>query len=244
MASSPLNRTVPAETGDGARRGVHRGGRRARTSTPSALEMLGGEEEPAGAVGRRAVAAAVRRAPGRRWAPRAATRRRSPRGATRGGSSPPTQPTDEQWAISSSPGRCAPRSAATPSSTSRICQAFGIGAGQQNRLDSARIAAERSAGRATRRCLRERRLLPVPRRPRRGRRSGYRRGDPARRLGPRRRGHRRRRRTRHRHGLHRPTPLPPLNDDTGSDPCVLMVSRRRVRRRRRGRWGRSCPRVA
>ena len=27
-------------------------------------------------------------------------------------------------------------------------QAFGIGAGQQNRLDSARIAAERSAGRA------------------------------------------------------------------------------------------------
>ncbi len=29
------------------------------------------------------------------------------------------------------------------------CQAFGIGAGQQNRLDSARIAAERAAGRAT-----------------------------------------------------------------------------------------------
>ena len=28
-------------------------------------------------------------------------------------------------------------------------QAVGIGAGQQNRLDSARIAAERSAGRAT-----------------------------------------------------------------------------------------------
>jgi phosphoribosylaminoimidazolecarboxamide formyltransferase/IMP cyclohydrolase len=28
-------------------------------------------------------------------------------------------------------------------------QAFGIGAGQQNRLDSARIAAERSAGRAS-----------------------------------------------------------------------------------------------
>jgi phosphoribosylaminoimidazolecarboxamide formyltransferase/IMP cyclohydrolase len=58
-------------------------------------------------------------------------------------------PTDEQWADL----RFAWQVCAAVSSNAIVyaknCQAFGIGAGQQNRLDSARIAAERAAGRAT-----------------------------------------------------------------------------------------------
>ena len=57
-------------------------------------------------------------------------------------------PTDEQWADL----RFAWQVCAAVSSNAIVyaknCQAFGIGAGQQNRLDSARIAAERAAGRA------------------------------------------------------------------------------------------------
>ena len=160
----------------------------------------------------RPVAAAARRAPDRRRSARAAARRGRRSTASDWRVVTSVEPTDRAVATtSSSPGRCARRSAATPSSTPRIGQAFGIGAGQQNRLDSARIAAERSAGRADGGVVRQRRVLPVPRRPRRrgGRRDHG--GDPARRQRPRRRGDRRRRRARHRHGLHRRAPLPPLN---------------------------------
>ena len=58
------------------------------------------------------------------------------------------QPTDEQWDdLVFAWGVCA---AVTSNAIvyAKDRQAFGIGAGQQNRLDSARIAAERSAGRA------------------------------------------------------------------------------------------------
>ncbi len=59
-----------------------------------------------------------------------------------------TAPTDAQWADL----RFAWQVCAAVSSNAIVYandgQAFGIGAGQQNRLDSARIAAERSAGRA------------------------------------------------------------------------------------------------
>jgi phosphoribosylaminoimidazolecarboxamide formyltransferase/IMP cyclohydrolase len=60
-----------------------------------------------------------------------------------------TAPTEAQWADL----RFAWQVCAAVSSNAIVYakngQAFGIGAGQQNRLDSARIAAERSAGRAT-----------------------------------------------------------------------------------------------
>ena len=59
-----------------------------------------------------------------------------------------TQPTDEQWDdLVFAWGVCA---AVTSNAIVYVKdrQAFGIGAGQQNRLDSARIAADRSAGRA------------------------------------------------------------------------------------------------
>jgi phosphoribosylaminoimidazolecarboxamide formyltransferase/IMP cyclohydrolase len=59
-----------------------------------------------------------------------------------------TAPTDAQW----DDLRFAWQVCAAVSSNAivyaRDGQAFGIGAGQQNRLDSARIAAERSGGRA------------------------------------------------------------------------------------------------
>ena len=75
-------------------------------------------------------------------------RTRSPWTGRRGGSSrrasrPPSSGTT--W---SSPGRCAPPCRRTPSSCAEDGQAFGIGAGQQNRVDSARIAADRAGDRA------------------------------------------------------------------------------------------------
>ena len=61
---------------------------------------------------------------------RVAGRHRAPRRPTPSGTT------------SRSPGRCAPRSARNAIVYVRDRQAVGIGAGQQNRLDSARIAAE------------------------------------------------------------------------------------------------------
>ena len=130
-----------------------------------------------------------------------------------------TQPSDDQWADLEFAWQVCAAVSSNAIVYAKDLQAFGIGAGQQNRLDSARIAAERSAGRGRRWRLRERRLLPVPRRPRRGRGGRDRGGDPARWVGPRRRGDRCRRRTRHRHGLHRPAPLPPLNVRGGGIPA-------------------------
>ena len=98
-------------------------------------------------------------------------------------------------------------------------QTFGIGAGQQNRVDSARIAATRADGRADRRGGRERCVLPVPRRVRRLRRRRRAGGHPARRQHERRRVDRRRGRARHRHGAHRRAPLPPLRWTAHVLPC-------------------------
>ena len=132
--------------------------------------------------------------------------------APRGGSSPSAAPTDAQWddlALRVAGVRGGVSSNAIVLAKDR--QAVGIGAGQQNRVDSARIAAEprRRPGR---------RAVSAPATP--SSRSatastslaaaGVAAVDPARRQRPRRRGHRGRRRARHRHGLHRRAPLPPL----------------------------------
>ena len=90
--------------------------------------------------------------------------------------------------------------------------AWGIGAGQQNRVEAGQIAAAKAAGRAAGRRVRERRVLPVPRRHRGGGGRRCRRGHPARRLGGRREEHRQGRRARRRHGVHRRTTLPALMD--------------------------------
>ncbi len=60
-----------------------------------------------------------------------------------------TQPTDEQWADLEFAWQVCAAVSSNAIVYAKDLQAFGIGAGQQNRLDSARIAAERSAGRAT-----------------------------------------------------------------------------------------------
>jgi phosphoribosylaminoimidazolecarboxamide formyltransferase/IMP cyclohydrolase len=58
------------------------------------------------------------------------------------------QPTDEQWADLEFAWQVCAAVSSNAIVYAKDRQAFGIGAGQQNRLDSARIAAERSAGRA------------------------------------------------------------------------------------------------
>ena len=59
------------------------------------------------------------------------------------------QPTDAQWTDLVFAWQVCAAVSSNAIVYAKHGQAFGIGAGQQNRLDSARIAAERSAGRAT-----------------------------------------------------------------------------------------------
>jgi phosphoribosylaminoimidazolecarboxamide formyltransferase/IMP cyclohydrolase len=59
------------------------------------------------------------------------------------------QPTDAQWADLEFAWQVCAAVSSNAIVYAKDLQAFGIGAGQQNRLDSARIAAERSAGRAS-----------------------------------------------------------------------------------------------
>ena len=58
------------------------------------------------------------------------------------------QPTDAQWADLEFAWQVCAAVSSNAIVYAKNLQAFGIGAGQQNRLDSARIAADRSAGRA------------------------------------------------------------------------------------------------
>jgi phosphoribosylaminoimidazolecarboxamide formyltransferase/IMP cyclohydrolase len=59
------------------------------------------------------------------------------------------QPTDDQWRDMEFAWRVCAAVSSNAIVYAKDGQAFGIGAGQQNRLDSARIAAQRAAGRAT-----------------------------------------------------------------------------------------------
>jgi phosphoribosylaminoimidazolecarboxamide formyltransferase/IMP cyclohydrolase len=59
-----------------------------------------------------------------------------------------TEPTPDQWADLEFAWAVCAAVSSNAIVYAKDLQAFGIGAGQQNRLDSARIAAERSAGRA------------------------------------------------------------------------------------------------
>ena len=113
-----------------------------------ALAILTREEEPARAHRSAAVRRSARHPLDRRRPAGAGRRHDQPRSDRRGASSPRPTPTDAQWTDL----RFAWQVCAAVSSNAIVYakdrQAFGIGAGQQNRLDSARIAAERSAGRA------------------------------------------------------------------------------------------------
>ena len=198
-----------------------------------ALEVLHGQEEPAGARG-----AAAR------------PRRRSTLRSIDGGLlvqtadavtvdrvdvaawSPRRRPPTSSGATSSWPGASSARV------TLERHRAGEGRPGRRHRLPASRTGAtpaaspaEKADGRAAGRRLRQRRLLPLPRRPRRRRRGRRRRGHPARRLDPRRRGHRRRRRARPRHGLHRRAPLPPLMTADRSLDGDRRVGRPRSERR-------------
>jgi phosphoribosylaminoimidazolecarboxamide formyltransferase/IMP cyclohydrolase len=59
------------------------------------------------------------------------------------------QPTDDQWRDMEFAWKVCAAVSSNAIVYAKDGQAFGIGAGQQNRLDSARIAAQRAAGRAT-----------------------------------------------------------------------------------------------
>ena len=59
-----------------------------------------------------------------------------------------TQPTDGQWADLEFAWQVCAAVSSNAIVYAKDLQAFGIGAGQQNRLDSARIAADRASGRA------------------------------------------------------------------------------------------------
>ena len=120
-----------------------------------------------------------------------------------------------------SPGGSAPRSSPTRSSWPRDGQIVGVGAGQMSRLDSVKIAVEKAGPRAEGLGPGLRRLLPLPRRPRRRRGRRRDRHHPARRLAARRRDHQGLRRARHRHDPHRPPPFPSLS---GSDKSLRTPS--------------------
>ena len=129
--------------------------------------------------------------------------------ATTGGSSPSARPPPSEWRDAELAWRICGHVKSNAIVLVKDGQAVGIGAGQQNRVESGEIAAKKAAGRAGRR-VRVGRVLPVPRRHRGGRRGGRRGRGAARWLGRRREGHRTRRRARPRHGVHRRTALPAL----------------------------------
>ena len=87
---------------------------------------------------------------------------------------------------------------------------LGAGAGQMSRVDSVEIAIKKAGDRAARLGAGLRRLLPLPRLDRAGRRRRRDRRHPARRLAQRRRVHRRLQPPRPAHDLHRPPALQAL----------------------------------
>ena len=191
-----VNRPVTRRAGQADRGHLHRGGGR------TVLRGRCGrgarrEEEPAAAAraGLATVDGGVAAGqPAACWCRCADRRRRARRRRRRHGGWPPVQPCPTtRWPTSRSPGgRCA-RSSRTRSCSPPAARRSGVGMGQVNRVDSARLAVPR-AGRPGRRVGRRvRRVLPVPGRAAGAHRRRRARGGPAGRLGTRRRGDRGRR---------------------------------------------------
>ena len=198
-------RRQPAAVGGAGRRpgaGVHRGrrGPRLRGGRPRHAD---GEAEPAGAHRRR---------------PRRRSRSTSGRStAACSCRQPDPVATDPAawWVVTDA--RADARAVGRPRFAWTVCaavssnaivlakdrQAFGIGAGQQNRVDSARIAAARADGRAKGGACASDAYFPFRDGLDVAADAGVTRGDPARWQHPRRRGDRGRRRARPRDGLHR-----------------------------------------
>ncbi len=170
---------------------------------PEALEILTGQEEPAGDECERPVALPFDVRPvdggllvqqpddvaGRSDAWRVVT---------------DVQPTDTQWRDMEFAWTVCAAVSSNAIVYAKDGQAFGIGAGQQNRLDSARIAARRADGRAAGGACASDAFFPFADGLEAAVAAGVSRCDPAGWFGSRRRGHRRSERARHRDGLHRP----------------------------------------
>ena len=209
-----------------------------RRSTTTRCEVLGDEEEPARAVGA-----------GRRTAPRSTcasidggllvqqvdTRRPRPLDVARRHRrrSRPTR----SGTTSRSRGWCAPRSAATRSSTPRTVRRSASAPVSRTGSTARASPPTRAAGRAAGGVCASDAFFPFRDGLDAAAAAGITRGDPAGRQRARRRGDRRRRRARHRHGVHRRAPLPPLTGVgtglrcTSPAPSCRLV---RWRSRRRG----------
>ena len=187
-----VNRSIDRDhgRGDGRRRAGRRRDRpglRARRHRGAGQEA---QEHPGAHCRRRPSATAARLPPDRRRIPRpgrAPLRRRPRRLAGRHQASAPTE---AEWADAELAWRICGHVKSNAIVLVKDGQAVGIGAGQQNRVESGLIASTKAAGRAKGGACASRRVLSVPRR-RRGRgrrRRGGRR--PARRCAARRRDHR------------------------------------------------------
>ena len=230
-ASSPSTGRSTLAMADALAAGVHRGGGRARLRTRR-VGPAAAEEEPPHPRGRPARRPRPDPAHHRRRLPGADGRRRQHRplavaGRHRGGPHRGAVARDLElaWQV-----------VAKVTSNSIVLvkdrMAVGIGCGQQNRRRRRGAGAREGRRTCRRRRLRQRRLLPVRRRPRRGHRGRRRGRRRAGRLHPRRRGHRRRRRRRPRHGLHRRAPLPPLTAPRAATPRSPRPIARGVPQRR------------
>ena len=131
-------------------------------------------------------------------------------------------PTDEQWRDLELAWRICGHVKSNAIVLVKDGQAVGIGAGQQNRVESGEIAAKKADGRARGGACRERRVLSVPGRHRRGCRGRGCRGRPTGRRDARRCRHRTSRRVGTRNGVHRRTALPPLMAATLLDGQALL----------------------
>ena len=103
------------------------------------------------------------------------------RRATTGGSSPSARPPTSEWRDAELAWRICGHVKSNAIVLVKDGQAVGIGAGQQNRVESGEIAAKKAAGRAAGGACASRRVLPVPRRRRGGGRRRRRGGGAARR---------------------------------------------------------------
>ena len=179
-----------------------------------ALEVLDPEAEHPHPRGPGAPPARARRArdpPGHRRPARPGPRQRRATSATTWRSSPTAARPSRSGPTCCSPGASSRHVKSNAIVLARDLATIGIGAGQMSRVDSVRLAVEKSQAETLQgRRAGLRRVLPVRRRPRAGDRGGRHRGHPARRLGARRRGRRRRRGGRRRDGLHPAPPLPAL----------------------------------
>ena len=185
-----LNRPMDAATAEvlGRAGPVRRGHRRSRISTTRALEILTTRPKWKANVRLlevgdfdRLAAALDLPLPRRRRADAGGRRAGRPGGSVAGRHRTPSPPT-RKWPTCASPGTWSGTSNRTPSCLCKDRMLLGTGAGQMSRVDSVEIAIKKAGRPCGRLGAGLRRLLPLPRLDRDGRRRRRGRRHPARRL--------------------------------------------------------------